>query len=500
MLDLKTLLIMEFCTTALQAVAWLLAWRAWRQIYELKVVAAGFLAIAIGLLLLIQRGPDPALWRILTDNTVIKIGVVLLADGLTRFLGQPRCLRFGVFCLVAHFLCVGASLLLAPQALSIRIHASTIFTLALMAVMIRTLVQDRSQPAFLRWITIALLAEYMGASVLQSALVYLYPATVGNGPILSNINSWYFFQGHLFLLGFFLCLLFMVGMRLSMDLRDRNSALAREIAERRRLESELSASLDAEKAARQEQRQLMHMVSHEFRTPLAAIRYAGEMLEVMLERPQEAVAKRLRAIEDAVSRMTMLIDRFLASERQGEGLLKVEKIDTLALTEQVQSHFDLVALGWRLHFTRVESLEDYWADAEMLRTVVVNLVDNALKYSPPETKVEIALFVRNNLLIIEVSDQGIGVPAGEQSHIGRRFFRASNTRATSGSGLGLHTCQQLLNYHNGSLSLRPRGGTGTASSSETGPDAGMGTIATVRLPLSGLLPGQSWQHVETATS
>lgn len=82
---------------------------------------------------------------------------------------------------------------------------------------------------------IFLLGEYSAASLLQSALVYIQPSTVAN-PVMTNINTWYFFQGHIFIVGFFFCLIFMVGMRLSMDLRDRNAALAREVTLRRRLE------------------------------------------------------------------------------------------------------------------------------------------------------------------------------------------------------------------------------------------------------------------------
>ena len=474
MLNLKTLLLLEFCTTTLQAIAWLLVWRSWRHLFELKVIAAGFIAIALGLLLLLQRGQDPGAWRILNDNTVIKFGLVLLADGMARFLGQPRCLRIGIVCLAAHIIFWSFALTMSPENLALRIHASTAFTAVLMGIMIRTLYADRSQPSFLRWITIAVLAEYIGASFLQSGLVYWYPATVANQPVLSDINAWYFFQGHLFIVGFFICLLFMVGMRLSLDLRDRNATLAQEVTERQRLEDELSASLDAEKAARQEQRQLIRMVSHEFRTPLAAIRYATEMLDAVIRRPPEAVSKRLRGIDAAVSRMTMLIDRFLSSERQVEGVLKIEVLDTAALAHEVQRHFDQVGQGGRLHFLSVENVSDYWADVEMLRTVVVNLVDNALKYSPPLATVEIAFFTRNKLLIVTVADRGIGVPEDELGHVGRRFFRASNARNTIGNGLGFHTCGQLLEYHRGTVELRARDGGGT--------------VATVRLPMPGLVP------------
>ncbi len=470
MLDLKTMLLLEFATTAFMSVAWLLVWFVWRQIYELKVIAAGFFAIAIGLFLYLQRGPDPSLIRVVTDNMVIKFGLVLWADGLARFLGQPRFVDISAFCLAAQLLFWIFAVIYDPTDLGLRIHASTAFTVVMMALMIRTLYRDRSQPPFLRWIMIFLLGEYSAASLLQSALVYIQPSTVAN-PVMTNINTWYFFQGHIFIVGFFFCLIFMVGMRLSMDLRDRNAALAREVTLRRRLEGELSASLEGEKAARQDQRQLMRMVSHEFRTPLAAIRYASDMLTLMLERPQQAVAQRLKSIDEAVSRMTMLIDRFLASERQDEGVLKIEQVDFPALYEDVQRHFDHAGLGERLRLHPVAPMPAYRGDTEMLRTVIVNLVDNALKYSPKDAEVEITIEAHNDDIVLEVKDRGIGIPDRDLAQIGNRFYRASNTGGTGGSGLGLHSCRQLVGYHQGHLDLSAR--------------QGGGTIARVFLPLPG---------------
>ncbi|WP_404933263.1 sensor histidine kinase [Nitratireductor sp. L15S-10] len=474
MLDLKTLLLLEVCTTALQAFAWLLVWRSWRYLYELKLIAAGFSAIALGLFLLMLRGPDPHPLHLFVDNMTIKLGLVLLADGMARFLGHPGCLRVGLVILAVHTALWCLAMALAPHDLSLRIHASTAFTLAMMGMMIRILYVDRGQPAFLRWITIALLAEYIGASLLQSALAFWSPHLVASAPIVSNINSWYFFQGHLFMVGLFICMLFMVGMRLSIDLRDRNAALAEEVTERRRLESELSASLDEEKAAREEQRQFMHMVSHEFRTPLAAIRYATEMLGVMIQKPPDAVAKRLTGIDASVSRMTQLIDRFLSTEQQVGSTLKVEKLNPLQLTREIQQYFGHIGQNQRLQMRPLVDVPDYWGDVEMLRTVIVNLIDNALKYSRSDRPVEVAFSRRNNLLVVEVADRGIGIPDGELSHVGRRFFRASNTRRTAGSGLGLYTCRKLIGYHRGALDLRPR--------------RGGGTIATIRLPIPGLEP------------
>ena len=103
------------------------------------------------------------------------------------------------------------------------------------------------------------------------------------------------------------------------------------------------------------------------------------MLSVMLPNPEEPVSRRIRGIDEAVSRMTMLIDRFLSSERQEEGVLKIETVDIPALVSDIQQHFEHAALGKRLTFTGVVRLPGFQADVEMLKTVIVNLIDNALK-------------------------------------------------------------------------------------------------------------------------
>src|SRR5690606_13844767 len=102
MLDLKTILIVTLATACLQAMVWIFAWRAWRRLYELKFLAAGFVAMAAGVLLMLLRGEQPAEWAIIIPNTVIKVGLVLLAEGLARFLGQPRYSWIGSSLLIAH--------------------------------------------------------------------------------------------------------------------------------------------------------------------------------------------------------------------------------------------------------------------------------------------------------------------------------------------------------------------------------------------------------------
>ena len=468
MLDLKTVLIVALATASLQAVAWVFVWRAWRHLYELKFLAAGFGAIAVGLLLMIIRGPEPGALAIVLHNTVIKLGLVLLAEGLARFLGQPRYTWIGISLLVLQIAVWSAAVAIDPDDIATRIYSSTVFTVIMMSVMCLGLVRDRTQPPLLRLITIAILAEYMAASIVQSVLEYRLPADFDGGPILADRNAWYLLQGTLFLIALFACLLFMVSSRLSADLRRKHDALLQEVEERRRLASRLNASIEAERALRDEQADFMRVVSHEFRTPLAIIRNAVDMIGLVGDRSPEATRERLSGIGEALNRLFSLIDRFMADDR--ENGFQPEPVQLGSLIGDARLHFEMTARGGRLHFAVADEAASLHADPEMLGTVIINLIDNALKYAPDDPAIRIEAWEEAASVVIQVRDRGIGIPHAEESKIGRRFFRASNAKAITGTGLGLYAARKFLAYHGGTLQLVS--------------DNGEGTTAIVRVPSS----------------
>src|SRR3546814_20188788 len=92
----------------------------------------------------------------------------------------------------------------------------------------------------------------------------------------------------------------------------------------------------------------------------------------------------------------------------------------------------------------------------MLATVLINLIDNAVKYSPDHSLIGIVARATPDAILLSVADRGIGIPPAEAGLIGRRFFRASNTKPATGTGLGLHNARQLLDYHHGRPSLQDR--------------------------------------------
>ena len=460
MLDLKTILIVTLATVCLQAMVWIFAWRAWRHLYELKFLAAGFVAMALGVSLMLLRGSQPAEWAIIIPNTIIKVGLVLLAEGLARFLGQPRYGWIGVSLLIAHIAVWGAIVTVDPSNIAVRIHASTMFTVIIMSVMCLALARDRTQPAALRWATITVLAEYMVASIVQSAMEFGLPSGFESAPVLADRNAWYLLQGTLFLIALFTCLLFMVSSRLSLDLREKNESLSIEVQERRRLERHLSASLEAERALREEQVDLMRVVSHEFRTPLAVIRNAAEMIGLVGDKSPDATRERLSGINEALDRLFSLIDRFIADDRKRT--YQPEFIRIGCVIGEVQKHFAMMGFSDRVE-TVVEQEIMLLADAEMMVTALINLVDNGLKYSPAHCRVRMAVREERAFLVIEVSDRGMGIPENQQAKVGRRFFRASNAQAIAGTGLGIYSARRLLAYHSATVDFEPHGESGTTA-------------------------------------
>lgn len=480
MLHLNTTLLILTATVTLQGFVWLLVWLTQRHLFELRLIAAGFIGFAIGLLLHLTRNvvEIPTAAFIISQNYFVHISLAVLTHGIARFLGQRG--NPGVIwgCVAFTALFWPLALVIDPYNVAIRILASNALGITLLTLIVLTLIRDRTQPRVLRWSTIGILLSDLVALLLRSAIAI---DNWNTQDILARdtTQAWYFFFFNLFITGLFLMLLLMVGVRLSYGLRQKNDDLQREVAQRSALQAQLSASLENARALHEEQKQLLRMVTHEFRTPLAVVDRAAEMIDVVLDKPPETVSRRLESIRDAVHRLVQLIDRFLDVERRDLNVLQAERIDIAGLLERVRRHFAGQELDARLRFTMQPNLPFYWGDPEMLGTVLINLIDNALKYTNDGSPVDIAARSEDNAIVITVTDRGIGIPEAEAALIGRRFFRASNTTPATGTGIGLYNTRRLLEYHNGILSLRAgRGG---------------GTVATIRLPLPGVVPDVSME-------
>ncbi len=231
--------------------------------------------------------------------------------------------------------------------------------------------------------------------------------------------------------------------------------------------NEMTARLQA---ARQMQIGFVANVSHELRTPLTSVKGTVETLRDGAVDDPEVRDRFLETIEVETDRLIRLVnDLLLLSRADSEALnLQREPVDVADLTRQTADRLAYRAEAQCLDLQVVSEsrLPKVWADADRIEQVLVNLLDNAIKYSPEGSIVRVrAAYGSDGMVCVSVVDQGIGIPAAELERIGERFYRAdrARSRGQGGSGLGLAIARALVEAHGGRLWLESEEGRGTTA-------------------------------------
>jgi two-component system, sensor histidine kinase LadS len=221
------------------------------------------------------------------------------------------------------------------------------------------------------------------------------------------------------------------------------------------------------------QRRFVAMLTHEFRNPLAGIDRTANLLQAMPEQSVQDINKRLGGIRTQVGRLNTLVDSFLMSESADTLALKpslavVNMADYLRERQQAVSPEQQVRIRTDLQPAQLVAN----IDKRLLSLAIQNLLDNALRYAPNDTPVTLSARSEQTderrWLIMEVSDEGAGVPEAELAMLGTPYYRAASAMGHQGTGLGYHFCQQIAQAHGGSLKARNR--------------EGGGLVVTIRLP------------------
>jgi two-component system sensor histidine kinase KdpD len=216
---------------------------------------------------------------------------------------------------------------------------------------------------------------------------------------------------------------------------------------------------------------LLSAVSHDLRTPLASITGAASTLRSQGERlPLETRQELLESISEEADRLGRLVGNLLDMTRFESGgvelrrdLYPLEEIVGTAL-QRMEPHLQ----GRPVYTELAENLPMVFVDDVLLGQVLWNLLENAAKYTPPGTPLELAGFEHEGAVTIEVRDRGPGVPPGEEERIFEKFYRGKPGNAR-GVGLGLPICRAIVEAHRGTIQALPR-------------PAG-GAIFRIRLPL-----------------
>ena len=220
-----------------------------------------------------------------------------------------------------------------------------------------------------------------------------------------------------------------------------------------RLATVFNALLGRLESSFEQMRRFTSDVSHELRTPLTAIRSVGEV--GLRERQDEAGYQAVigSMLEDA-NRLAGLVDRLLTLSRADLGELKLDAgpIDLGELADNVGS--DLAVLAEEKDQTlSVERSGEApcVADRLVLRQALINLVDNAIKYTPPGGQIQIRTFSAGDRSTLEVNDTGPGIPPERQQQVFDRFYRGSHHRGEDGAGLGLAIAKWAVEANGGEL-------------------------------------------------
>ncbi len=205
--------------------------------------------------------------------------------------------------------------------------------------------------------------------------------------------------------------------------------------------------------------------SHELRTPLTIMR--GE-LETAVQNPKidDSVRETLGAVLEETVRLSKIVDQLLTMSRldAGEAFLEVSRFDFAELVRTTVEYMRLLADEKKLAL-KVEAAEKVQVEGDQsrLQQVVVNLLDNAIKYTPEGGSVSVSVCAEADKAVLTVTDTGIGISEEGQAHIFERFYRTDKARSRQlgGTGLGLSIVKSIGTAHGGRVSVQSTEGRGS---------------------------------------
>lgn len=205
----------------------------------------------------------------------------------------------------------------------------------------------------------------------------------------------------------------------------------------------------------QQQQNFMMAVTHELKTPIAITRLNLETLQkrkLEEEKQQKLISNTLQE----ANRLNILCNNILLAAQLDAGAYTSNK-EEINFSDLVEGCIDDFITRFPKREVRELITEGLYIQGEtlLLQMLVNNLLENAMKYSPKESPIQISLHAEKNELILSISDQGVGIPDEEKKKVFDKFYRIGNenTRTTKGTGLGLYLCSRIVKSHNGYISV-----------------------------------------------
>ncbi|BDD04289.1 sensor histidine kinase [Aureibacter tunicatorum] len=241
--------------------------------------------------------------------------------------------------------------------------------------------------------------------------------------------------------------------------------VAQNITQQKEAEKEVRNMLAKEKELNELKSRFVAMASHEFRTPLSSILSSASLIsKYTTEEQQPKRIKHVRRIKSNVTNLTGILNDFLSISKLEEGKTRVnvEKINITQLSEEIVEEMHVIVKeGQGVKYNHESRNEMFDIDPHILKNIIINLISNAIKYSPEGYTIDFNTNIEDGNLLITVQDYGLGIPENEKEHLFERFFRAANVTNIQGTGLGLNIVKKYVDLLDGEIIFRSKEGEGT---------------------------------------
>jgi len=198
----------------------------------------------------------------------------------------------------------------------------------------------------------------------------------------------------------------------------------------------------------------MSIASHELKTPITVLKASLQMLNRMKDNPTNMLAKLIEQANKSMDKVTTLIENLLNTNKLNEGQLHLNKTSFI-IAEMIADCCQHIRVdGEYSIITEGDKKLMVYADANRIDQVVINFVNNAIKYAPASKKIHAKIEKINNVVRVSVSDKGPGIPPEKIPYLFDRYYRADSSGVQySGLGLGLYISAEIIKKHNGKIGV-----------------------------------------------
>ena len=259
----------------------------------------------------------------------------------------------------------------------------------------------------------------------------------------------------------------LMNAELEVKVEERTQILKEALQRLEQSQRELSEALDKEKQLNEIKSRFVSMASHEFRTPLTTVLSSASLItKYNSENDKEKREKHIQRIKNSVNNLNDILEDFLSLGKLNEGKIETrqEMVNLRMVIHDVLDEMKGQLKAGQTFDVTCLSDTDIYTDKKLLRNILINLVNNAIKFSYNSKKIFVSGEANDGEAVITVRDEGIGISEEDQQHLFSSFYRAANALNIQGTGLGLHIVRRYVDLLGGDVRLQSELNKGTSVS------------------------------------